>query len=124
MQQQWSKPKLPKKKGAQFFFRKPFFDQIFFKNTNFAPPPENCAQKISQNPYFYRLKKDGQVIDPTMAKLLTLKWPKNGQVIDPTAYIYIYAVKLLSGPSLGFLNVIIWSKLGFLNVIIWSKFVF
>ena len=37
---------------------------------------------------------------------------------------YIYAVKLLSGPSLGFLNVIIWSKLGFLNVIIWSKFVF
>ena len=39
-------------------------------------------------------------------------------------YIYIYAVKLLSGPSLGFLNVIIWSKLGFINVIIWSKFVF
>ena len=39
-------------------------------------------------------------------------------------YIYIYAVKLLSGPSLGFLNVIIWSKLGFFNVTIWSKFVF
>ena len=39
-------------------------------------------------------------------------------------YIYICAVKLLSGPSLGFLNVIIWSKWGFLNVIIWSKFVF
>ena len=40
-------------------------------------------------------------------------------------YIYIYyAVKLLSGPSLGFLKVIIWSKLGFLKVIIWSKFVF
>ena len=33
-------------------------------------------------------------------------------------------MKLLSGPSLGFFNVIIWSKLGFLNVIIWSKFVF
>ena len=32
-------------------------------------------------------------------------------------------MKLLSGPSLGFLNVIIWSKWGFLNVIIWSKFV-
>ena len=39
-------------------------------------------------------------------------------------YIYIYAVKLLSGPSLGALNVSIWSKLGFLKVIIWSKFVF
>ena len=29
-------------------------------------------------------------------------------------YIYIYVVKLLSGPSLGFLNVIIWSKYVFL----------
>ena len=28
-------------------------------------------------------------------------------------YIYIYAVKLLSGPSLGFLEVIIWSKFVF-----------
>ena len=27
--------------------------------------------------------------------------------------LYIYAVKLLSGPSLGFLEVILWSKLGF-----------
>ena len=39
-----------------------------------------------------------------MAKLLTF----DGQVIDPTAYIYIYiyiyyAVKLLTGPSLGLL---------------------
>ena len=39
-------------------------------------------------------------------------------------HLYIYVVKLLSGPSLGFLKVIIWSKLGFLKVIIWSKFVF
>ena len=46
-----------------------------------------------------------------MAKLLTY----GGQVIDPTAYIYIYihAVELLSGPSLGFLEVIIWSKFVF-----------
>ena len=73
------------------FFRKPFFDQFFFKNTNFAPPPENCAQKnLPKTPIFIGSKKDGQVIDPTMAKLLTLKWPKYGQAIDPTAYIYIY----------------------------------
>ena len=38
--------------------------------------------------------------------------------------VYIYVVKLLSGPSLGFLKVIIWSKLAFERVIIWSKFVF
>ena len=30
-----------------------------------------------------------KLLDPTMAKLLTLLWPKNGQVIDPL-YIYIY----------------------------------
>ena len=51
MQQQWTKPKLPKKK-VHIFFRKPFFDQIFFKNTNFAPPPENCAQKNLPKPLF------------------------------------------------------------------------
>ena len=95
------KPKLPKKRCT--FFRKPlFWPKTTFKNTNFAPPPENCAPKISQNPYFYRLKKGGQVIDPTVAKLLTLKWPKCGQVIDPTAYVYIYmlAVRLGSGPTI------------------------
>ena len=79
------KPKLPKKKVHNFFSETPFLTKVFFKNTNFAPPPENCAQKISQNPYFYRLKKrwpsyrpyHGQVIDPKMAKkmakLLTLQ---------------------------------------------------
>ena len=46
-------------------------------------------KKSQTNHIFYRLKKGGQVIDPTVAKLLTLKWPKCGQLIDPTAYIYI-----------------------------------
>ena len=57
-----------------------------------------------------------------MAKLLTLKWPKNGQVINSAAYIY--AVKLLSGPSLGFFGSYYLVQVGFLEVIIWSKFVF
>ena len=89
------KPTLPKKKVHNFFFRKPLFWPIFFKNTNFAPPPENCAQKISQNPYFYRLKKrwpsywpkGGQVIDPTLAKKWPSYWPYN---------IYIYLSLSLS----------------------------
>ena len=38
-----------------------------------------------------------------MDKLITLR------------HIYIYAVKLLSGPSLGFSTVIIWAKLGLLS---------
>ena len=57
-------------------------------------------------------------------QIITSKRAKLGPDNNSTAYIYIYAVKLLSGPSLGFLKVIIWSKLGFLKVIIWSKFVF
>ena len=55
-----------------------------------------------------------------MAKLLTL----HGQVINSTAYIYIYAVKLLSGPSLGVFGSSYLVQVGFLEVIIWSKFVF
>ena len=38
--------------------------------------------------------------------------------------IYIYAVKLLSGPSLGFFGSYYLVQVGFLEVIIWSKFVF
>ena len=39
-------------------------------------------------------------------------------------HIYIYAVKLLSGPSLGVLGSYYLVQVGFLEVIIWSKFVF
>ena len=67
MQQQGSKAKTPQKKGAQFFFLETPFLTNFFKNTNFAPPPENCAQKISRNPYFIGSKM--------VAKLLTQRWP-------------------------------------------------
>ena len=92
------KPKLPQKKVHNFFSETPFLTNFFFKNTNFAPPPENCAQKISQNPYFYRLKKrwpsywpkGGQVIDPTLAKKWPSYWPYR---------IYIYISLSLSLPS-------------------------
>ena len=39
-------------------------------------------------------------------------------------YIYIYAVRLLSGPSLGVFGSYYLVQVGFLEVIIWSKFVF
>ena len=84
------KPKLPKKKVHIGFSETPFLTNFFSKTLILHHPLKTVHQKISKNPYVYRLKKDGQVIDPTMAKLLTLLWPKNGQVIDPTAYIYIY----------------------------------
>ena len=51
MQQQGSKAKTPQKKGAHFF-RNPFFDQFFFKNTNFAPPPWKLCTKNLQKPLF------------------------------------------------------------------------
>ena len=84
------KPKLPPKKVHNFFSETPFVDQFFSKTLILHHPLKTVHQKISKKAYFYRLKKGGQVIDPTVAKLLTLLWPKCGQVIDPTAYIYIY----------------------------------
>ena len=51
-------------------------------------------QKISQTPIFIGSKKGGQVIDPTVAKLLTLLWPNCGQVIDP--YFGQIVAKLLT----------------------------
>ena len=89
IQQQWKTLTAPKNRCTNFIFGNPFLT-IFFRNTNFAPPPDNCAPKNLKNPIFIGSKKDGQVINSTMAKLLTQKWPKNGQVINPTAYIYIH----------------------------------
>ena len=71
MQQQGSEAKTPQKKGAHFFFffRKSLFrPSFFFKNTNFAPPPENCAPKNIQKRLFLPAQKK-------MARLLTLPWP-------------------------------------------------
>ena len=64
-----------------------------------------------------------QFLTYSLDQFLTYKRPNLGPVFNFTACIY-YAVRLLSGPSLGFLKVIVWSKWGFLKVIIWSKFVF
>ena len=54
----------------------------------------------------------GQNIDFDLAKILTLKRVKLGQNNDFTAciYIYIYAVELLTGPSLAIFKVISWAK--------------
>ena len=90
MQQQGSKAKTPQKKGAHFFSDTSFLTNFFSKTLILHHPLKTVHQKISKNPIFIGSKKDGQVIDPTMAKLLTLKWPKCGQVIDPTLYIYVY----------------------------------
>ena len=86
------KPKLPQKKVHIFFFFSEtlFWPNFFSKTLILHHPLKTVHKKISKNPIFIGSKKDGQVIDPTVAKLLTLLWPKYGQVIDPTAYIYIY----------------------------------
>ena len=85
------KPKLPPKKVHIFFSENLFFDQKQRSKTLILHHPLKIVhQKLSKKPYFYRLKKGGQVIDLRVAKLLTLKWPKCGQLIDPTAHIYIY----------------------------------
>ena len=61
-----------------------------------------------------------------MDQIITFKTPKLGPDNNTTAYIYIYiyAVRLLSGPSLGVFGSYYLVQVGFLEVIIWSKFVF
>ena len=55
----------------------------------------------------------GLVVGLTPGILFAIKTDSQVTLADLRLYIYICAVKLLSGPSLGFLEVIIWSKLGF-----------
>ena len=82
MQQQSSKTKTPPKKGAQFFFSETsFFDQKQLSKTLILPHPLKTVHKKTQKKTYFSTF--------TVAKLLTLKWPKCGQVIDPTTYIYI-----------------------------------
>ena len=57
-------------------------------------------------------------------QFLTYKKGNLGPAFNSTAYIYIYAVRLLSGPSLGVFGSYYLVQVGFLEVIIWSKFVF
>ena len=51
------------------FFGNLFFDQKQLSKTLILHHPlKTVHQKISKKPYLYRLKKGGQVIDPTVAK--------------------------------------------------------
>ena len=110
------KPKLPQKK-VYIFFRKPlFWPKTTFKNTNFAPPPENCAQKnIKKRNYFYRLKKrwpsywpyGGQVIDLEMVKMWPSYWP--------------YSIYLYSESWYGVLGVSGVSKIPIQSAITWAR---
>ena len=55
---------------------------------------------------------------------LALERLKRGTKTNSPAHIHIYAVRLLSGPSLGVFGSYYLVQVGFLEVIIWSKFVF
>ena len=126
MQQQWTKPKLPKKKVHLFFGGNPFFDHFFFSKTLILHHPlKTVHEKISQNPYFYRLKKSrpgywpypGQVIDPTLAKIRPGYWPYS-------ICIYIYAVESKCGPRFAFFWVKMWSKFSLFFFFFFSKIFF
>ena len=57
-----------------------------------------------QKPYFYSAKMAPKKVDKLITlkvdKRITLWRPKGGQTNNSPAYIYIYAVELLSGPRL------------------------
>ena len=56
-----------------------------------------------------------------MDQFLTLEKANIGPVFNSTAYIYIHAVVLLSGPSLAFWGVIIWAKFAFYKTLFVKK---
>ena len=58
----------PKKRCTFFFGGNPFFDHFFSKTLILHHPLKTVHEKISPNPYFYRLKKKP-------ARLLTLRRP-------------------------------------------------
>ena len=77
-------PQHPQEKCTTFFLGKPFFwPKATFKDTNFAPPPQNCALKKQKKAIFIGSKKrwpsywpwGGQVVDPEMAKKWPSYWP-------------------------------------------------
>ena len=61
---------------------------------------ENVDQLLTQ-----QRAKCGPIVDPTKGKMWTNYWPYNVYI-----HISMHAVKLLSGPSLAILDVIIWAK--------------
>ena len=110
--------KKDKNKKCTFFFETPFFDNLTNCQKNIFAPlhticvflrcPENTIKlgKTSK-------KNLGPSFDATLDQVLTQKTPNLGPSFDSTANIYIYAVVLLSGPSLAFWGVIIWAKFAF-----------
>ena len=67
-----------------------------YENRDFLP-------RTLRAPFFERMTRS----------ILERIGPKKAPKSNTTAYIYIYTVKLLSGPSLGVSGVIIWSKFVF-----------
>ena len=104
-----------KKETKKHYFG-PKFNTIILKKTYFysakmAPPPKG-GQKL---------------ITFEVAKLIILERPNGGQTNSSPASahiyicIYIYAVVLLSGPSLAFWGVIIWAMFAFYKTLVVKK---
>ena len=107
------KPKLPPKKVHNFFFGNLFFDQKQLSKTLILHRPlKTVHSKNLKNPIFI-------VIDLTVAKLLTLRWPSYVAKLLTLQHIYIYI----------YCEVIVWARfgrfrgyyLGQVGVVIWAK---
>ena len=78
----------PPKKRRPPISENPNFDKIqLFQTIILHQPLKTVHSKNTIKQFFF---EGGQVIDSTVARLLTLKRLKCGQAIDSTAHIYIY----------------------------------
>ena len=102
--------KTRQKQKMLFFVENPFLTPQQPAQINiFAPLHTICDFKLPPKHFGKTSKKSWTDFDSTLARFLTQTRPDFWQIFD-SLYIYIYAVKLLSGPSLAILGVIIWAK--------------
>ena len=121
--QTWKKDNFQNLNVKQRKLKNPVFEPFFWKKRlvlenwqTIGHEKHKMIAEQKQNrlkpPFFVAKMTLAQLVPLNLAQLVTFKNPKLGPVNNSTAYIYIYmhAVKLLTGPSLAFSKVINWSK--------------
>ena len=92
------------------------------KNTNWH---QNSSQKSSKNPIFVVRKWSPQDVVLFLALevvlFLALERLKRGTKTNSPAYIYIYAVELITGPRLGHFKVNNWATFVFYKKLFFKK---
>ena len=107
----FSNIKKTKTKSAHFFFENSFFDTLTNSQKKYFRTPTHylCFFKIPKKHYKTGEKQTKKILDQVLTQPWTKFWLKKPQILDQVLtlqhiYIYMYAVRLLSGPRFGVFN--------------------